>query len=283
MRAPRGAGLIVPALVVIALLLVSPLLLVGDESLRLFVPGRVGSVDDAPLSFGNYADLVRPAYARYFADTFWLSLVATLLALVLAYPIAYRVAREARPRVRRTWIAFLVVMLFLSILIRVYSVSLAVGPAGFGRTLSDLVGLRPNSRGYAEISVILGLLHCLVPMAVIVLLAPLQALNPRLVEAAQALGAPRWKAHATVTIPLSGRGLLAAFMLCFTFSISAFVIPMVLGKGRVLFVSNLIYSRFGEVGNYPGGAALSITLLVLSLIVVYAIGRATGNRLEHLR
>ena len=283
MRAPRGAGLIVPALVVVAVLLVAPLLLVGDESLRLFVPGRVGSVHDAPLTLGNYADLVRPAYARYFADTFGLSLVATLLALLLAYPIAYRVAREARPRVRRTWIAFLVVMLFLSILIRVYSVSLAVGPAGFGRGLSNLLGLTLNSRGYGEVSVILGLLHCLVPMAVIVLLAPLQSLNPRLVEAAQALGAPRWKAHATITIPLSGRGLLAAFMLCFTFSISAFVIPMVLGKGRVLFVSNLIYSRFGEVGNYPGGAALSIALLILSLIVVYAIGRATGSRLEHLR
>jgi len=283
MRAPRGAGLIVPALVVVAVLLVAPLLLVGDESLRLFVPGRVGSVHDAPLTLGNYADLVRPAYARYFADTFGLSLVATLLALLLAYPIAYRVAREARPRVRRTWIAFLVVMLFLSILIRVYSVSLAVGPAGFGRGLSNLLGLTLNSRGYGEVSVILGLLHCLVPMAVIVLLAPLQSLNPRLVEAAQALGAPRWKAHATITIPLSGRGLLAAFMLCFTFSISAFVIPMVLGKGRVLFVSNLIYSRFGEVGNYPGGAALSIALLILSLIVVYVIGRATGSRLEHLR
>ena len=92
--------------------------------------------------------------------------------------------------------------------------------------------------------IVFGLLHCLIPMAAIVLLAPLQALNPRLVEAAKVLGAPTWKAHATITLPLSARGLLAAFMLCFTFSISAFVIPMVLGKGRVLFVSNLIYSRF---------------------------------------
>jgi ABC-type spermidine/putrescine transport system permease subunit I len=72
--------------------------------------------------------------------------------------------------------------------------------------------------------------------------------------------------------------VLAAFMLCFTFSISAFVIPMVLGKGRVLFVSNLIYSRFGEIGNYPGGAALSIALLALSLTVVYALDRAAGSR-----
>jgi len=280
MSARRGAGLVVPALVVVAVLLVLPLLLVGNESLRLFVPGRVGSAQNAPLTLQNYAELVRPAYAHYFADTFWISLIATVCALVLAYPIGYRVARETRPRVRRAWIGFLVVMLFLSILIRVYAMSLAVGPAGFGRGLSKLLGLGLNSTGYAEVSVVLGLLHCLIPMAAIVLLAPLQALNPRLVEAAQALGAPRWKAHATITVPLSGRGLLAAFMLCFTFSISAFVIPMVLGKGRVLFVSNLIYSRFGEVGNYPSGAALSITLLVLSLIVVYAIGRAAGVRLE---
>jgi ABC-type spermidine/putrescine transport system permease subunit I len=276
----RSGSLLLPAVAVVAVLLVAPLLLVGDESLRLFVPGRVGSVHDAPLTLQNYAELVRPAYARYFADTFRISLIATLVALVLAYPIGYRVAREARPRVRRAWIAFLVVMLFLSILIRVYAVSLAVGPAGFGRGLAELLGLSLNSRSYAELSIVFGLLHCLVPMAAIVLLAPLQALNPRLVEAAQALGAPTWKAHATITLPLSARGVLAAFMLCFTFSISAFVIPMVLGKGRVLFVSNLIYSRFGEIGNYPGGAALSISLLALSLIVVYALGRAAGSRWE---
>ena len=108
----RGGGLVLPAVAVVAVLLVAPLLLVGDESLRLFVPGRVGSVHDAPLTLQNYAELLRPAYARYFADTFRISLIATLVALVLAYPIGYRVAREARPRVRRAWIAFLVVMLF---------------------------------------------------------------------------------------------------------------------------------------------------------------------------
>lgn len=278
MSTRRGEGLLLPAVAVVAILLVVPLLLVGDESLRQFVAGRVGSARDAPFTLQNYGELFRPAYARYFADTFRLSFVASLLALLLAYPIGYRVAREHRPRVRRAWIAFLVVMLFLSILIRVYAVSLAVGPAGFGRGLAEVLGLTLNSRGYAELSIVLGLLHCLVPMAAIVLLAPLQALNPRLVEAAQALGAPTWKAHATITLPLSARGVLAAFMLCFTFCVSAFVIPMVLGKGRVLFVSNLIYSRFGEVGNYPGGAALSITLLALSLIVVYALDRAAGRR-----
>ena len=198
MSTRRGEGLLLPAARSWRSCSSYRCSLVGDESLRLFVAGRVGSARDAPLTLQNYGELFRPAYARYFADTFRLSFVASLLALLLAYPIGYRVAREGSPRVRRAWISFLVVMLFLSILIRVYAVSLAVGPAGFGRGLAEVLGLTLNSRGYAELSIVLGLLHCLIPMAAIVLLAPLQALNPRLVEAAQALGAPAWKAHATI-------------------------------------------------------------------------------------
>src|SRR5262249_30050304 len=95
---------------------------------------------------------------------------------------------------------------------------------------------------------------------------------------AQALGAPVWKAHLDVTLPLSARALLSAFMLCFTFCLSAFVIPLVLGKGRILFVSNLVYSRFGEVANYPGGAAIAIVLLLLSLAFIYATSLLASRR-----
>jgi ABC-type spermidine/putrescine transport system permease subunit I len=84
----------------------------------------------------------------------------------------------------------------------------------------------------------------------------------------------------TVTLPLSGRGLVAAFLFSFTFSISAFVIPMILGRGRVLFVSNLIYNRFSEIANYPSGAAISIVMFLLSLMTVYLISRLAEQRWE---
>ena len=74
-----------------------------------------------------------------------------------------------------------------------------------------------------------------------------------------------------MTVPLSVRGLLAAFLINYTIAISAFVVPMVLGKGKVLFMSNLIYSRFGEASNYPSGAAIAIQLLALALIMIYGI------------
>ena len=74
------------------------------------------------------------------------------------------------------------------------------------------------------------------------------------------------------------RGLLAAFLFAFTFSISAFVIPMILGKGRVLFVSNLIYTRFSEIADYHSGAAISIVLFVVALSVVYVLSRQIAKR-----
>ena len=278
MRARGTIFLLLPAVAVLVVFFVFPLLLAADESFRLYVPGRVGSTQGAPHTLQNYVDLFSAAYLRYFVQTFRIGLIASVVALITGYPIAYRIARLSDARSRRVWLIFLVTLFFLSILVRVYSIALAMGPAGFGREFGFLLDLGLNNGAYIELSIVVGLLHCLVPMAVLSLIAPLQNLNPNLVEAAQALGTPNWKAHVTITLPLSAGAAVSAFMLCFTFCISAFVIPLVLGKGRILFVSNLIYSRFGEVGDYPSGAAISIALLLLSLAVVYVLTRAASRR-----
>ena len=161
--------------------------------------------------------------------------------------------------------------MFLSTLVRVYALQLTFGPTGIAKFLSGLLGVSMNGRFYTELVVILGLLHYLVPIAAITLLGTIQNVNPRLTEAGQALGAPRWLAHLTITVPLAVPGLLSAFLISFTLCLSAFVVPMILGKGKILFVSNLIYSRFSEIANYPSGSAISIIMLVLSLAIIYGI------------
>ena len=173
---------------------------------------------------------------------------------------------------------FLVTLMFLSVLVRTYALELTFGAAGPLRPLLLSLGISPNGRGYIETLVGAGLLHYIVPMATLTLLGTIQNVDPRLVDAAQALGAPGWKAHLSITLPLSMRGLLAAFLFAFTFSISAFVIPMILGKGRVLFISNLIYTRFSEIADYPSGAAISIVLFVVALTIVYALSRQINKR-----
>ncbi len=279
MRLTRGAlFMLLPAVVVFVALLVLPITTVLEESFKEFVPGRIGSAVDAPYTLDNYLELASRAYAGFFLQTYWLGLVAAALSLVIAFPMAYLIARLSSRFIRRASIIGLVGLMFLSALVRVYSLELTFGSTGILKPLLAMVGWSANSRTYIDALVVAGLLHYTVPMSALVLIGTIQNLNPRLIEAAQALGAARWKAHLTVTLPLSRQGLLSAFLVSYTIGISAFVIPWILGKGRVLFVSNLIYSRFSEVANYPSGAAISIVMLLLSILVVYAISRAAAPR-----
>jgi ABC-type spermidine/putrescine transport system permease subunit I len=185
--------------------------------------------------------------------------------------LAYWMARKLSERWRVVAVGFFVTLMFLSVLVRTYALELTFGATGPLAPLLQGLGISTNGRGYIELLVGVGLLHYIIPMSVLTLLGTYQNIDPRLTDAAQVLGAPAWRAHLSVTLPLCLRGILAAFLFGFTFSISAFVIPMILGKGRVLFISNLIYTRFSEIANYPSGAAMSVVLFVLAMVMVYAL------------
>jgi putative spermidine/putrescine transport system permease protein len=278
-RLTRSGVLIIGLVVAVyGVLMLYPLLGILQDSFRLFVPGRIGSQADAPFTLANYTELLHPSYAAYFWDTFRIGFIASFSGVLLAFPIAHFVARRRSDWLRRTTLGFLITLMFLSVLVRVYSIELSFGPVGFAKDIASLFGERSGSRFYIEFMVVLGILHYVVPMSALVLIGTIQNVNPRLVEAAQALGAARWKSHLAVTLPLCARGLLSAFLISFTLSISAFVVPMVLGRGKVLFVSNLIYNRFSELANFPSGSAVSMVMLVISLLVIYAVSRLTSSR-----
>ena len=270
----RGAVfLLIPALATFGILLVLPLVNILLESFREYTPGLVGAAPDAPFTVENYTGFFETAYLLFFYDTFRIGLVATLIGLGIGYPIAYYIARQSSNRARKLWIGFLIAMMFVSVLVRVYSIALTFGPVGFLRQITAVTGLSPNSAAISEMMIIVALLNYMIPISALTLIGTIQNVNPRLAEAAQALGAPRWRSHLTVTLPLSMRGILSAFLICYTLGISAFVMPMILGRGKIFFISNLVYSRFGEVANFPSGSALSIMMLALSLLIIYLIMR----------
>jgi ABC-type spermidine/putrescine transport system permease subunit I len=260
--------LLVPPLAVFSVLLILPLANVLDQSFRQFEGGSIGASDDAPYTFQNYVEIVEPAYFHFFLQTFRLAFIGTVIAVALSFPIAYLIARMRSPLWRSVSMGGLIAVISVSTLVRVYSLLLTLGPVGYGRQLSSLLDMSPNSTAYTELMVLAGLVYFHTPVSALILLGTIQSINPRLAEAAQALGAPRWKSHLTVTIPLSVHGIIAASLISFSVCVSAFVIPLILGKGKVLFVSNLIYSRFGEVSNYPSGSALSIVLLAIAIVLV---------------
>ena len=248
------------------------------ESFRLYVPGSIGSAADAPFTLNNYAELLTTSFVGFFYETLRISLLASLFGLLFAFPLAYWITRKLTSRWRAIVVGLFVTLMFLSVLVRTYALELTFGAVGPLRPLLMEIGISPNGRAYIETLVGAGLLHYIVPMATLTLLGTIQNVDPRLFDAAQVLGAPGWKAHLSITLPLCMRGLLAAFLFAFTFSISAFVIPMILGKGRVLFISNLIYNRFSEIADYPSGAAISMVLFFVALTIVYVTSRQVAKR-----
>jgi ABC-type spermidine/putrescine transport system permease subunit I len=264
--------LLAPGLLVLVVLLLLPLGNVAVESFRQFVPGKIGGLIDASYTLGNYTALLHPVYVDYLITMIWCASAATVGGLVTGYPVAYVIARTKKHAIRIALIGLLVGLLFLSALIRVYSLELSFGTVGLGRTIAATMGVTSNSRSYAEFLVVIGLMHHSIPLAALLMTGTIQNINPRLVEAGQALGAPLWRAHLSITLPLSTPGILSAFLVCSTINLSAFVVPMILGKGKIHFLSNLVYDRYAELANFPSGSAIAMQLLVVALVLTYGIG-----------
>jgi ABC-type spermidine/putrescine transport system permease subunit I len=279
-RLRKSILLILPALLVFAVLYVAPLANMVQVSFNTYTAGRIGTGPVFQFSLVSYTDLLRPAYYGYFLDTFRIGLMATLIGLIVGYPIAYYIARQKSMRVRNISLGLLVSMLFLNILVRLYALALTLGPTGILNGFFRFVGANPSSLGFAEIMVIAGLLHVVIPMIALTLVGTIQNINPALEDAAQVLGASRWQAFLEVTVPLSQAGITSAFLIAYTLCISAFVIPLVLGKGVVLLISNLVYSRYSEIANYPGGSAMAVVLLVTALLLVFGVSQLIKPRWE---
>jgi ABC-type spermidine/putrescine transport system permease subunit I len=247
-------------------------------STRQAAPGAAGGIAGPYVfSLANYVAFLHPTYLRYAGDTLWLSLVATLISVTAAYPIACWLAFARKTPWRRIVLASLVITLYASAVVKVYGVSIAFGPNGMRDWLAAMWSVGPSNRLVTSTIVVIGLVNFLAPIAILMMVAPLQQINPSLGAAAQSLGANRITAHLTVIIPICRGGIAQVSMLVYAAAVSAFVIPLILGRGQINFLSNLVYARFSEVADFPGGAALSIILLVVTLAATLGLGRLIGG------
>lgn len=268
-RTPRAWGLAAPALLLLVVGLAGPLGYLAIQSLRPFVDGSALAVG---WTVANYAELLRPAYAFYFFDTLRFGLAVGALAILLGAPLAWIAARTKRAALRRAILGLLIGLLFSNLVARLYAILVAYGTTGPFSGLARLFGVTAASPGFAAILVGIGLLHFVLPAAALTLIGTFQNLNPRLEEAAASLGAPRWRIALGVLLPLAAPGLISAFLIVFAMCISNFVVPLLLGRGVVLFTTNLMYVRITEIADYPSGAAIGIMMLVLVFAVVYGFG-----------
>lgn len=268
-------ALIAPAGLVVILVLYMPIAWMAWMSLH----------DDSGLTMVHYAQLHDPNNIGYLLRTFRIAAFVTALAILIAFPTAYGIA--LMPRTAADLCMLLVLMpFFTSVLVRTYAWMLLLQRRGLINTWLTNTGLidQPMRLIYNEFGTVIGMLHVLIPLAILPIYGALRALDPTLVAAAATLGASPTRRFFTITLPQSAPGIAAGGITVFVLSLGFYVTPAVLGGGRVVTWAMLVETVMLFNPQWGAASALGIALLILTLVILalgkVAFGLKAGDRFD---
>ena len=254
--------LLAPATLWFAAMLVLPLVVVFVFSFG--ERGAAGGYQPA-FTLAQYANL--PARFTAFKNTLLLAPAGTLAALLVAYPLAYFLAVKVDRRWRTALLVMVIVPFWTSILIRTYAWIFILGGRGIPQLL-DLFGIEGVRLINTPFAVLVGIVYGYLPLMVFPIYVSLEKLDKRLLEASADLGAPPWRSFLQVTLPLSLPGVATGCMLVFILLMGEFLIPALLGGGKVFFIGNALVDLFLQSRNWAFGSAVAATLVVIMLVTV---------------
>lgn len=262
-------GLVLPPWVWLSLFFLVPLALIAVISLRPDLRGGVLS----PFSPGldQYLALMEKAnYLRLFGTSVGMAFAVAAVATVLSFPIAYFLAFRAGPRAG-LFLALLLIPFWTSFLLRVMAWKVMLGSNGVINSFLQYTGLAAEPLEfllYNRFAVIVTLIYVWTPFVALPILASLQRIDPYLFEAAADLGSTPVQRLQRVTLPLSLPGVLAGFFMCFIPTVGEYVTPLLVGGSSGTMYGNLIQDFFTKAANWPLGAAMSLVMLVGTLLFV---------------
>lgn len=266
--------LLSPALGAVLFLLIIPLMFIVVYSF--WLRSAIGA-DTVGFHLDNWQKALSDRFYRdILLNTLKIAAITTIICGLMGYPAAYFIARSKGNKL----ILLLLLMLpfWISYIIRTMSWINILGTSGALNTLLVSLGIlgEPIQMLYNEATVILGLVHFLLPFMVLNVYVSLEGIDTNLESAANSLGATRWQAFTQVTLPLSLPGLAAGGLLCFVLGAGTYITPIVLGGPRDAMFANLVYEAIITQLNWPLGSALSLLLLIVLGILVAIYNRYLG-------
>ncbi len=238
------------------------------------------SLQATPTTIGldQFARLIaNPVYVKVLGNTFLISLLTALGSVLLGYPIAYFLSRLS-DRSRSRWLIWLLIPFWTSYLVKTFAWILVLSRTGVIGTTLIALGLTDNPPALSPslLAVIIGMVHSLLPLAVMTMLPIMQGIEHRLIQASETLGASRTEAFFTVYLPLSMPGVAAAALLVFITTLGFFIVPALLGTPRDTMIAQLVIASVLELFNMPFAGALSALLLGCSILVFLLYDRLVG-------
>jgi len=227
-------------------------------------------------NFDNYKELLQKSvYWETLLRSMWIAARVMLFSLALGYPLAYFLSFYAGKR-KDLLYQMVIIPLWVSYLVRAYAWKTILGSDGVLNTLLQYVHLTKHPLEfllYSPFAVVLTLTHIYTPFTILPIYAALEHIPRNLVEASQDLGATPAQTFWRVIFPLSIPGVVGAATFAFVLSLGDFIAPLLLGGPSGIMISNIVVSLFGAAYNWPLGAAISLSMLLLVVSLLFVSDR----------
>ncbi|WP_434714592.1 ABC transporter permease (plasmid) [Rhizobium sp. YTUHZ045] len=219
----------------------------------------------AAFTFAQFANLGSRAAA--FKNTLILAPIGAFACLLVAYPVAYYLAVKASAKYRLLLVSLVVVPFWTSLLVRTYAWMYILGARGIPHLL-EMVGIENVRLLNTPGAVLLGIVYGYLPLMIMPIYVSLEKLDRRLLEGSADLGARPLSTFFGITLPLSLPGVMTGIALVTILLLGEYLIPQLLGGGKVFFIGNALVDLFLQSRNWPFGSAIAVTLVVVVVIVL---------------
>ena len=258
-----------PLLLLLGVFYLYPLITLFPESLKY----------QGSYSLEHYAHFMRePLYSFILFRTVRIAAYVTVICFLLGYPVAYVLAFMKSRKISNLLMICVLLPFFTSILVRSYAWIVILQTKGLINTFLVSLGFveRPLSLLYNEMAVITGMVHILLPFMILPVYSVLRGMDKNLLRAARNLGAGAMKAFFKVTFPLSLPGVGSGVMFTFILSLGFFITPALLGGPKTLMISTLIEQQVNRLMNWEFGGAISVVLLLTTIVVIAVFDKIVG-------
>lgn len=237
--------------------------------------GAYGTVE-MQFTLENIVRVFDPLYMSTLWETIKIAVITTLICLFIGYPFAYTITLVDQ-KYRSILLLLATIPFWINFLVRSYAWIVILRSQGLVNTFLMNIGIidEPLNLLYNTPSVILGMVYSLLPFMILPVYAAIEQLDKRKLEAAYDLGATPLKAFWHVTLPMTMTGIVTGSILVFVSSIGMFVVSDVMGGSKVALIGNIIQNQFLGARDWPFGSALSMIVVLFSVLLIYLYYRAT--------
>ena len=270
-----GIVMVGPVTLFMVLLVAVPLIYVAVMSFC--------SIDDNynvvfQFTWKNYVRLANADYMKIYGQSLLIALITTVLSLLIGYQFAYIISRSDS-RWKKLLYMLVIIPFWTNSLIRIYGWRTFLGSNGWLNTALQALHIvkEPVEFLFQRGTTVLGMVYCLIPFMILPLYTAIEKVDGSLLEASSDLGARRIITFFRIVIPLTASGIFSGCLMVFIPCLGYFFVSEILGGGNSDVIGNLIERQFQSGNNWPLGAALSIILIVVTLVLVKLFQKAGGN------